>query len=256
MPEITTQSGQIITTESGQILLSNVATSNYDTQLFDFSVDLLSSLLWEYNNAEKLQAIIQSKQDWYTTNQTEFWQDWITNVFNLQTANAFGLEVWSIILGFPLFINLSPTDNDKNCGFGPNRYNFGNGNFVKQNGGSIVLPLATNRLALQLRYFQLCSSGTVPEINRFLNFVFSQYNGSEPGQVFLIDNHDMTQTYYFLFPVTWDLQFLFTNFDILPRPSGVGTAYKDTTLNYWGFGPNRLNFTNGNFAPPITFDIP
>ena len=256
MPEIVTQNGEILTTENGQILLSGAEISTSDIQSFDFSVNLLSALIWQKNNSPIIQSLIQQKQAWYTENQTQFWEDWIKNVFDLRTANEFGLKVWSIILDFPLFINLTPSEDDRNWGFGPNRYNFGNGNFAPQNGGSVVLPLATNRLALQLRYFQLCSSGTVPEINRFLNFAFAQYNGSEPGQVFLIDNHDMTQTYFFLFPMTWDLVFLFDNFDILPRPSCVGSAYKDTTKNYWGFGPNRLNFGNGNFAPLITFDIP
>lgn len=230
--------------------------STVQIQELDFSVNLLQALLWQYQNAPSLSSLLESKQAWYTENETEFWQDWITNVFDLRTANQFGLEVWSIILDFPIFINLNPSEDNQNWGFGSNRFNFSNGNFAPANGGTIVLPLATNRLALQLRYFQLCSSGTVPEINRFMNYVFAQYNNAAPGSVFLVDNLDMTQTYYFLFPVTWDLAFLFNNFDILPRPAGVGTNYKDTTLNYWGFGLNRLNFSNGNFSPESEFPIP
>ena len=254
--QITNQNGEIITNEFGQTTTTAVAIADPDIQQLDFSVNLLRALLWQYNDAANLQSIIESKQNWYDENQTQFWNDWATNVFNLATANEFGLAVWSILLDFPLFINYAPSVNDKNWGFGSNHYNFGNGNFAPANGGSIVLPDATNRLALQLRYFQLCSSGTVPEINRFLNYIFKIYNNSSAGQVFLVDNQNMTQTYYFLFPVTWDLQFLFNNFDILPRPAGVGSAYKDTTLNYFGFGANRLNFSNGNFAPTITYGIP
>ena len=36
-----------------------------------------------------------------------------------------------------------------------------------------------------------------------LAYVFASY-----GNVYLIDNHDMTQTYVFNFPVTWDLAFI------------------------------------------------
>ena len=224
-PQITTQSGEIITTESGSILLSDAATSNIDIQLFDFSVNLLNSLVWQYQNATNLLNIITQKQAWLTTNQTQFWQDWITNVFDLRTANVFGLAVWSIILNYPLFINLNSNPNNRNFGFGSNRYNFSNGNFALPQGGSIVLPLATNRLILQLRYFQLCSSGTVPEINRFMNYVFGLYNNSAAGQVYLVDNLNMTQTYNFLFTPGSDLVFVLNNLDVFPRPAGVSSSY-------------------------------
>ena len=204
------------------MLTSDVATTNYDIQQLDFSVNLLSSLLWEYSNATNLQSIIQSKQDWFNSFQEQFWNDWITNVFNLQTANAFGLEVWSIILGQPLYINTQPSVNNAYWGFGANRANFTNGNFASVNGGSINLPLATNRLMLQLRAFQINSSGTVPEINRFLKFVFAPW-----GAGYLQDNGNMTQEFIFNFPITWDLQFVF-ELDLLPRPAGVSSTYSGT----------------------------
>ena len=77
---------------------------------YDFSVNLMRALLWQYNDAENLQSVLQQKQDWYTINQTEFWQDWYDNVFNLLTANQFGLNVWAIILGLPLNVTLAPSD--------------------------------------------------------------------------------------------------------------------------------------------------
>ena len=218
-------------------------------QQLDFSMNLLAALLWEYNNATSLQGLIQQKQDWYTTNQTDFWEEWITNVFNLSTANQFGLIVWSIILDLPLYVNTAPSSMAPAFGFDNSYFvNFNRGNFQSTTGNSYQLPLATQRLALQLRYFQLCSSGTVPEINRFMNYVFEQYNGASQGQVFLEDNHDMTQTYHFRFPVTSDLNYLFENYDILPRPAGVASTWVDDTVNAWGFGPYQLNFNRGNFA--------
>lgn len=215
--------------------------SNDQIQLFDFSVNLLQALLWQYNEASNLQGLLQAKSAWYNTNQTQFWTDWHTNIFNLETANQFGLYVWSIILGLPIYVNQSaPTGPvfgfDNATGF-----NFDNGIF----GGSssYVMPLAIQRIALQLRYFQLTSSGTVPEINRMLKFVFGGF-----GQAWLNDNHDMTQTYIFNFPVTYDLRFLFSNFDILPRPAGVSSTWVDATLVYFGFAPNDYNFDNGIFG--------
>lgn len=240
---ITTEGGDVITTESGIPLAADQRTSNSDIQGFDFSVNLMRSLLWEYNKATSLQSLIQKKQDWYDENQRDFWVNWISNVFNLSTANEFGLAVWAKILDLPLFINEGATPTDvSSFGFAPYGSNFNNSNFGVRGGATNRLPLETKRLALQLRYFQLCSSGTVPEINRFMKWVFRNY-----GQVYLTDNLDMTQTFIFLFPITWDLEYLFNSFDILPRPAGVQNIWRDGTQGVWGFSPN-LNFNNGNFG--------
>lgn len=244
MPIITGEDGIIITGEDGVAIGGDVATSNLDIQMFDFSVNLLAALLWQYNDATNLQSIINQKQAWYTANQEQFWENWITNVFNLDTANAFGLAVWSVILDLPLFVEEPPTPAGVlPFGFGPFDSNFNNSNFGTNSGQTNNLPIETKRIALQLRYFQLTSSGTVPEINRFMKFAFRNY-----GPVILIDNLDMTQSYFFGFTMTWDLIYLFNNFDILPRPAGVGSTYRDATESVWGFGPGNLNFNNGNFG--------
>ena len=58
----------------------------------------------------------------------------------------------------------------------------------------------------------------------------------------------MTQMYVFNFPVTWDLAYLFNNYDILPRPAGVSSSVLDATLVYFGFNDFNDNFDNGNFG--------
>lgn len=238
------ETDDIITTQSGFPIEINVATTNLDTQLFDFSVNLLAALVWQYNNAVNLQSIIQSKQDWYDENQEDFWKDWIANVFNLATANEFGLNVWAIILDMPTFINEGPTPNTTlSWGFDAGSGQFDQSNFGTQTGETNLLPIATKRIALQLRYFQLCSSGTVPEINRFMNYIFANY-----GRVVLVDNHNMTQEYLFFFPLTWDLNYLFQNFDLLPRPTGVKNSYRDATVTPWGFDAGSGQFDQSNFG--------
>ena len=73
-----------------------------------------------------------------------------------------------------------------------------------------------------------------------LKYVFANY-----GLAYLRDNHDMTQTYVFNFPVTADLQYLFNNFDLLPRPSGVQSNWIDATIECFGFNSFNYNFDNG-----------
>jgi hypothetical protein len=211
-------------------------------QQFDYSVDLLRALLWQYNEATNLQGLLEDKKSWYDNNQSEFWSNWYRDVFDLQTANDFGLAVWSIILGQPLFVNSGP-DDKPTWGFDPYYVNFERGNFSSQTGSSHRLKTETARVLLRLRYYNLTGSGTVPEINRALADVFADY-----GLAYLLDNHNMTQTYIFTFPLSSDLIFLFNYFDILPRPAGVASNYNVLVTESWGFDDHHENFGHGNFS--------
>ncbi len=240
-PIITTDEGEIVTTNRGQIITAQLPTSNNDIQFFDWSVNLLRALLWQYNDAQNLQSLVEQKQAWFNQNQSSFWFDWCYNVFNLPTANDFGCNVWSIILDLPLFIS-TPVDVDKpTFGFDLAAYgNFDNSNFTDTNGTYYEMPLAIKQTALQLRAYQLFSSGTVPEINRFMKYLF----GSQ-GAVWLEDGGNMTQTYIFNFPVPAELAYVLNNVDLLPRPAGVGSSWVDATLTYFGFDAIHPNFGNG-----------
>jgi hypothetical protein len=242
--ELLNEDGSPLLNEDGQPLLAEAATANGDIEQFDYSVNLLQAILWQYTNATNLQGLLAAKDQWYFNNQEQFWTGWFNNVFNLATANDFGLAVWSIILGQPTYIVNGPAPVDYPAwGFGSYHQNFGNGNFCDTNGSTYQLPTQWARLLLQLRYFQLTSSGTVPEINRMLKYLFSEY-----GPAWLVDNLDMTQTYYFGFQIPSGMQLIFENFDVLPRPAGVKSTYYQGNFKRWGFGPYHGNFGNSNFV--------
>ena len=221
-------------------------------QEFDFSVNLLQAILWQYNDAVNLQSLLQQKQDWYNVNQQEFWQDWYTNVFNLVTANDFGLAVWSIILNIPLSIDPTPDPPNKPIfGFGsntltPNSYtNFINGNFSIGN-SPIGLTLEEKRLILRLRYYQLTSRTAIPEVNAFLKIVFASF-----GNVYLLDGLNMTISCIFNFTPSTKLLFILKTYDLIPRAAGVRIRYLVGVNAIFGFGSSTLtpntykNFTNG-----------
>lgn len=244
MTTLSTESGLEITTEDGQGILIERATSNGDIQFFDFSVNLLRAILWQYTTAANLQGILNAKNSWYFANQTDFWTNWIQNVFDLATADDFGLSVWSIILNQPIYITNGPAPLGKpTWGLGAFRKNFNNGNFSSNNGYTYRFPTEQARIILQLRYFQLVSSGTVPETNRMLQYVFRNY-----GDVYLQDRLDMTQRYVFQFKIPSWLILALNNFDLLPRPAGVRSSYYDATIARFGFGEYHANYNRGNFG--------
>lgn len=212
-------------------------------QTFDTKINVTQALLWQYDQAARLQALLEEKQVWYDANHTQFWDDWYTDVFDLRTANDFGLSVWAIILGQPIIFPNVANPDKATWGFGEFHKNFTRGNFASGSGFTYRLSTATARSLLRLRYYQLTSSGTVPETNRMLADVFA-----DDGPCVLRDNHNMTQTYVFGFYPKSDMLFLLRNFDILPRPSGVKSDFQIIIDDTWGFGPNHENFDHGNFS--------
>ena len=90
-------------------------------QEFDYNVDILAVILWQYNEANNLLSLLNDKQGWYASYQTEFWQNWYSNIFNLAANNPnmslFGLAVWSIILDTPLFVPIVPVMDTNIWGF-------------------------------------------------------------------------------------------------------------------------------------------
>lgn len=201
-----------------------------DIELFNFSVNLLQAIIWQYGSAPNLLAILENENNWYEVNQTEFWNNWITNVFDMRTANMFGLSVWSIILGQSLLTPFANPSSETVYGFGSNNGGFGY-NFAQQTGGNNTYSLEISRLLLRLRYYQLTSSGTVPETNRMLAELFADF-----GNAYLVDNLDMTQIYIFKFAIPPEMRYMLDNTDVLPRPAAVGSEIIEDVDIVYGFG--------------------
>lgn len=211
-------------------------------QSFDFSVNVLRALLWRHNEAVNLQSLLQNKQNALDELNRDFWESWIDDVFNLETANDFGLSVWSFILDTPLTVeSIEPEPANSNWGFGEFRKNFNNGNFTAF-GSSSALNIEEARTVLKLRYYQLVTRGTVPECNKIVDDVFSD------NDVYVIDGLDMTITYVFDKYISSALRGAIGNFDLLPRPSAVKVRTVYSPNSNWGFGGFRKNFNNGNFG--------
>jgi len=207
--------------------MNDVVSSGPTIQSYSFNANLLSSILWQYGQSTNLQALLTAKQNWYNTNETQFWENWITNVFDLTTANQFGCVVWAIILGIPTSYITPGVTNTKPFGVGPDTIttpaglngfqNFNYSNFASANAGEIVLTLPDIRIILQMRYRQLISRGTVSEVNKILKDILVPLY----GPIYMQDNLNMTQTVVCVNGINSFLGFIFTELDILPRPAGV-----------------------------------
>lgn len=212
-------------------------------QQFDYSVDLMEALLWQHNNAVRLSALSRAKNAWYQENSGDFWEAWVRDVFDLRTANMFGLRVWSIILDLPLNFAL-PLNTSKSFGFGPHNANFNHKGFALSSNNSAAVDIEDARLLLRLRYLQLICYPSVTEINRILKTVFS-----DRGEVYALDSLDMKYVIFvFGFPPGSSLAQLLIQYDVLPRPAGVGIKITLEDSKRFGFGPFNANFNQSGFA--------
>lgn len=153
--------------------------------LTPYNTNILQALKWLQNKAPNITSLITQKANWYSTYQTQFWQQWTTNVFVLSTANNFGILIWCIILGVPTQVfGLDATtlawaygDSRQNYKYSgsppaPPGENALGGNFAA-GGQTTILNLQEARWALLLRYVALVSNGRISFVNKMLNFIFN-----------------------------------------------------------------------------------
>ena len=245
---------------------------------FDYHVDILASILWQYNESTNLLSLINKKQDWYNLYESDFWENWFNQVFNLSgnQMTLFGLAVWSIILDVPLYVPINPEDPAKPIwGFNsfvggwPNLANsylnfFGptsttDGANFSTRGQNIILKLAEQQFLLRLKYFNLTTRGDINDINYFLAYLVSTSNIGYTGALYVLDGLDMEIVYVFTEAFPKQLLAALRALDMFPRPAGVGVRIVENNGFIFGFNqidgalPNleniNKNFENGNFYP-------
>jgi hypothetical protein len=166
--------------------------------------NIQQALKWMHNNAPNIQSLVNQKSNWYSQFHTTFWDNWKTNIFNIATANPFGIMVWCTILGVPASLFGLYVSDATSWAYGINRQNFvysgidpsiqnpnmQGGNFFG-GGNTTILNIQEARWTLMLRYAALTSNGRLSLINKMLNWIIN--NGQPwdfPGKYYFyaIDN--------------------------------------------------------------------
>lgn len=150
--------------------------------------------IWQYLTAPKMQGFLAARKAFINRAHTAFWDKYLNDFFNIDTADEWGLVLWGQILNQPR-------------------------QAVNLQGQSVVLSLEQYRLLLKGLFYKSMSDGTIPSINKFLNVVFQ----NRLGKVYCRDNFNMTYLpIVFTYQPTQDVIDLIENFDIFPRPACVG----------------------------------
>lgn len=190
----------------------------------------------QYANSEKYTGLFNNLCYMFSNTQTI--SDWYNVVFNLNTAEGYGLDIWGKIL---------------NQGRQFSYNNNGTMEYVYLGGEQTIDGITysaeqmeeTYRLVLFLKALSNISGCTIASLNELLGFYFQ-----DRGRVYVLEYGVMEIRYVFQFYVTKFEKAIFTS-SVMPKPTGVLISFEFLPIgDYFGFFVNGIaSPTDQPFAP-------
>lgn len=176
----------------------------------------------------------------------ETWiQDFYKRVFNVYTAEGWGLDVWGQIVAIKRSLELEGPDW-KVFGFkGQDCTNFNNGPFYnRQVTNTYVLQDNSYRLLIMCKAASNITDGTLADLNKIVNNIFK-----EQGRAVVLHIGTMKIRFLLYFHLTYANRALLLRDDVPPKPAGVGfDIYEIKPPITFGFkGTGGANFNRGVF---------
>jgi len=146
---------------------------------------------------------------------------WYDQLWNIETAEGYGLDVWGRIIGIGRVISVQETPYFSFANSGGNQvpsawYTWYSGEVLNSN---YSLSDAAYRQLLLAKAASNIWDGSIPGLNAILRILF-------PGQVaYVTDGQDMTMTYTFDFQLSPVQAAIVMNTNVLPRPCGVSATF-------------------------------
>lgn len=202
------------------------------------SAYLGKTVLKQFANSPVLLALLADFDQW--VDMEKFTADFLVNVWDISTAQGFGLDIWGRILGRSRNIVAAQTPGN-NFGFNINGaigtpwLPFGQAPFYNAAAsGDVSYPLddAYYRQLLLVKAASNIASCDCPSLNYLLRAMFGSrgkcYVGYDP-------DHPMHIGYHFEFMPTAIEQAIIQS-DLFPVPAGMTVEYIYQTLTYAPFG--------------------
>lgn len=193
-------------------------------------INYTDTILAQYANSRTIQSLVESFNDSIDPRaDIDAFYDY---VFNVETAQGFGLDIWGKIVGVSRYLKISGTIayfgfNEAftiptaSTGAQPfDQAPFYNGDTVSQ-----VYALSDDayRTLILVKALANITDCSIKSLNTLMRTLFSAF-----GNVYVVDGQDMTMRFVFEFQPT-DYQIaVMVNSGVVPRPSGV----KDSLMIY------------------------
>lgn len=182
--------------------------------------DFWQTVISQYANSPIITTMIENFFEYL--DMTADIDDFFDKVFNIDTAQGYGLDVWGRILGISRVIQVP--GSDVYFGFEealPDAEGFGQAPFFSGQPVTTNFSLSDDayRLLLLAKAAANITDGSVASLNRLLLTLFPGR-----GNAYVTDGLDMTMTYTFEFALTAPELAIVTNSGVLPRPAGVSVS--------------------------------
>jgi hypothetical protein len=183
------------------------------------------TVLSQYANSPVITSMIDAMNS--ALDPTSFFNALYNDIWNVNTAVGYGLDVWGRIVGVSRNLNIPVSVPGSFFGFAEATswvgFNQPGGGFYSgATGSGVQLTTSYTLLDPDFRTLILAkaganiSSGSITSIN---NLLLNLFPGR--GTVYVQDNQNMTLTYVFLFPLTTIEQVIMQQANVLPNPTGV-----------------------------------
>lgn len=217
---------------------------------FDFEATVIS----QYANSPTLLQLI-TNMNAYVRQDANF-AAFFDFVWNVDTAQGFGLNIWGKIVNISRLLNIpsgEETFGFKNSQTPADDLPFNEGVFNSKGGHltqTYLLPDDAYRTLILAKALANISATTAPAINQILRNLFMGR-----GIAYVLDLGNMQMQYTFLFQLTITEYAILAQSNALPRPAGVKSFIKvisssDTLFGFAEAGPDSQPFGSGVFYVP------
>ena len=178
-----------------------------------------NTIISQYANSQRITQLIGNMDAYLdpTANIDTFFD----NVFNINTAIGYGLDVWGRILNVKRTVQLSAVSYFGFQEASPGSLTFGQGTFFT--GGSFTtnfnLTDPSFRTLLFAKALSNICNGSIAAINGLLRALFPGR-----GNAYVIDNNNMSMVYFFTFALTAVELAIVQQTNVLPSPTGVAVS--------------------------------
>lgn len=185
--------------------------------------DIWSTVLSQYANSPILTQLILNLQQ--CIDQTQNLDNFFDLIWNVDTAQGYGLDVWGRIVAVNRVLHL--VSGPPWFGFAddlvtpPDYETFGPGGVGPFYGGqqltsNFILSDDGFRVLILAKAFSNICDGSILSINRLLQTLFGV-----SGKAYVVDNQDMSFNYVFEFKLSALQAAILTQSGVFPKPTGV-----------------------------------
>ena len=210
-------------------------------------IDVEKTIISQYGNSPTIRQLINNMND-YLDPRADF-EEFFNYVWNVDTAQGFGLDIWGNIVGVSRSLTL--TGNDRPFGFSQATgcYPFNDGVFYQAGQtNTYVLSDDAYRVLILTKALSNISSCSAPALNQLLQNLFPGR-----GAAYVLDLGSMKMRYVFNFTLLPYEFAIISQGNVLPRPAGVEVeVFQIPEGPIFGFseaGASASPFNEGVFLP-------